>query len=271
MAVQQDEYESVTSPSVISSLLNTMIESGGVTLCLATPDARPEPVVLMEQHAGETLVMDLSSVDYLLSRLQQGEQFFLRGQSQGKVVRTPLLSLTETRRSGGRFLCCSNYPSSVEVLQRRESYRAELRMGMVVSALVVGESGESAQGELRDLSQDGCQLELPLTASGILAETQYSLKLAFTFPSGTYFEVNGVARHQKTDPERHMLRVGFRFAGCTSEQERQIWYFVSKVSSEWNFDFQSFFNKGHLLYNTRPEHSGAPNLTRLHKQHSDPL
>ena len=42
MAVQQDEYESVTSPSVISSLLNTMIESGGVTLCLATPDARPE-------------------------------------------------------------------------------------------------------------------------------------------------------------------------------------------------------------------------------------
>ena len=107
MAVQQDEYESVTSPSVISSLLNTMIESGGVTLCLATPDARPEPVVLMEQHAGETLVMDLSSVDYLLSRLQQGEQFFLRGQSQGKVVRTPLLSLTETRRSGGRFLCSS--------------------------------------------------------------------------------------------------------------------------------------------------------------------
>ncbi|MED5460833.1 MAG: hypothetical protein VYA65_13020 [Pseudomonadota bacterium] len=104
MAVQQDEYESVTSPSVISSLLNTMIESGGVTLCLATPDARPEPVVLMEQHAGETLVMDLSSVDYLLSRLQQGEQFFLRGQSQGKVVRTPLLSLTETRRSGGGFV-----------------------------------------------------------------------------------------------------------------------------------------------------------------------
>lgn len=156
----------------------------------------------------------------------------MRGQSQGKVVRTPLLSLTETRRSGGRFLCCSNYPSSVEVLQRRESYRAELRMGMVVSALVVGESGESAQGELRDLSQDGCQLELPLTASGILAETQYSLKLAFTFPSGTYFEVNGVARHQKTDPERHMLRVGFRFAGCTSEQERQIWYFVCEIERE---------------------------------------
>mgnify|MGYP001300657122 FL=1 len=72
MEVQQDEYESVTSASAISSLLNTMIESGGVSLCLAAPDASPEPIVLMEQHEGDTLVMDLSSVDYLLGRLQQG-------------------------------------------------------------------------------------------------------------------------------------------------------------------------------------------------------
>ncbi|WP_404464751.1 PilZ domain-containing protein [Vreelandella aquamarina] len=232
MEVQQDEYESVTSPSAISSLLNTMIESGGVSLCLATPDARPEPIVLMEQHEGDTLVMDLSSVDYLLSRLQQGEQFFLRGQSQGKVVRTPLLSLTETRRSGGRFLCCSDYPTTVDVLQRREAYRAELRMGMVVAASVFGGGDDSALGELRDLSQDGCQLELPLTASGVLAETDEPLKLAFTFPNGTYFEVHGIARHQKTDPERHLLRVGFRFTGCTSEQERQIWYFVCEIERE---------------------------------------
>jgi len=106
MAVQQDEYESVTSPSVISSLLNTMIESGGVTLCLATPDARPEPVVLMEQHAGETLVMDLSSVDYLLSRLQQGEQFFLWGDSlHWLLVRVPRGSSVTSPRMGASLSC----------------------------------------------------------------------------------------------------------------------------------------------------------------------
>ena len=232
MAVQQDEYESVTSASTISAYLNAMIESGGVSLCLAASDARPEPIVLMEQHVGETLVMDLSSVDYLLGRLQQGEQFFLRGQSQGKVLRTPLLSLTETRRSGGRFLCCSDYPATVDVLQRRESFRAELRMGMVVPAAVVGADGESVQGELRDLSQDGCQIELPLTASGVLAEADRPLKLTYTFPDGTYFEVQGIPRHQKADPERHILRVGFRFANCTSDQERQIWYFVCEIERE---------------------------------------
>ncbi|WP_249979015.1 HD domain-containing phosphohydrolase [Vreelandella olivaria] len=232
MSVQQGEYERVTSPVAISTLLRVMIESGGVSLCLASMEGRPEPVVLMEQYEGETLVMDLSSVNYLLSRLQQGEQFFLRGQSQGKVVRTSLLSLTETRRSGGRFLCCSDYPVSVDVLQRRESFRAELRMGMVVSTAVFSESDKSISGELRDLSQNGCQIELPLMASGVLAEADQPLKLAFTFPNGTYFELSGVARHQKMDPERHLLRVGFQFVNGTVEQARQIWYFVCEIERE---------------------------------------
>lgn len=232
MSVQQGEYESVTSPMAIRTLLSVMIESGGVSLCLASMEGRPEPVVLMEQHEGETLVMDLSSVNYLLSRLQQGEQFFLRGQSQGKVVRTSLLSLTETRRLGGRFLCCSNYPVAVDVLQRRESFRAELRMGMVVSTAVFGEGDKGIAGELRDLSQSGCQVELPLMASGVLAEADRPLKLAFTFPNGTYFELCGIARHQKTDPERHLLRVGFQFVNGSAEQARQIWYFVCEIERE---------------------------------------
>ena len=129
MVAQQDEFETIVSTTVIESLLNTLIETGGVSLCLAATGARPEPIVLMEQHQGQALVMDLSSVDYLLHHLQGGAAFYLRGQAQGKVVQTPLLHLTETRQAGGRFLCCSDYPASLEVLQRRESFRAELRMG----------------------------------------------------------------------------------------------------------------------------------------------
>ncbi len=232
MLAQQDGYETVANMAMIESLLNTMIESGGVSLCMAAPGASAEPIVLMEQYPGESLVMDLSSVAYLMERLQEGEAFYLRGQAQNKVVRTPPLNLTEARRSGGRFLCCSGYPATVDVLQRRESFRAELRMGMTVTANVFGVLGDTAIGELRDISQEGCQLELPLTASGVLAETEGPLKLAFSFPDGTYFEGYGAARHQKIDPERHLLRVGFKFTGFTAEQERQVWYFVCEIERE---------------------------------------
>lgn len=232
MLAQQDEYETIASSAVIESLLNTMVENGGVSFCMASPEARAEPIVLMEQHVDKALVMDLSSVNYLLGRLQGGEAFYLQGQAQGKVVRTPLLTLTETRHSGGRFLCCSDYPVTIDVLQRRESFRAELRMGMAVTATLFGVLGEAAIGELRDISQEGCQLELPMTASGILAEADAPLKLALSFPDGTYFEGHGIARHQKVDSERHLLRVGFKFSNFTAEQERQIWYFVCEIERE---------------------------------------
>ncbi|MGP9673438.1 MULTISPECIES: HD domain-containing phosphohydrolase [unclassified Halomonas] len=232
MQAQRDDYETIANAAAIELLLNTMIESGGVSLCMASPDATPEPVVLMEQYVGQTLVMDLSSVDFLLGRLQSGEKFYLRGQTQGKLIRTPLLSLTEARRSGGRFLCCSDYPAALDVLQRRESFRAELRMGMAVTASIIGALGEEVIGELRDLSQEGCRLELPMAASGVLPETDGPLKLTLNFPDGTYFEGQGVARHQKIDPEKHLLRIGFQFSGFTAEQERQIWYFVCEIERQ---------------------------------------
>lgn len=233
MSAHDNEYERVEGSGSIESLLDGLIESGGVSLCLDEPDAQPEPIVLMEQHAGVALVMDLSSVDYLLPRLQEGATFFLRGQAKGKVIRTPSLELTEVRHAGGRYLCCSGYPDYLDVLQRRESFRAELRMGMEVPVTLYGHDSLAVQGELRDLSQEGCQVELPMTASGILSQAESQpLKMAFKFPDGTYFEVQGEARHQKTEPDQQLLRIGFRFLDCNSDQERQIWYFVCEIERE---------------------------------------
>ncbi|WP_447894838.1 HD domain-containing phosphohydrolase [Vreelandella sp. GE22] len=232
MEVEQDGFESVDNPSIIGSLLDTMIETGGVSICLMTPDASPEPIVLMERQEGEALVMDLSSVSYLLPRLQAAEPFCLRGQSQGKVIRTAPLSLIDASHSGGRLLCRSDYPEALYVLQRRETFRAQLRMGMTVAVSVTDEQGESVQGELRDLSQSGCQVELPLKASGLLANAGSPLRLGFTFPDGTQFAVDGEARHQLTDAEHHLLRVGFELVDHTAEQSRKIWYFVCEIERE---------------------------------------
>lgn len=233
MNARDKHYETVGGARDVGALLDALIESGGVLLCLDEPESRPEPVVLMEQHPGQMLVMDLSSIEPWILRLQDGAMFYLRGQVEGKMVRTPPLGLTEVRRVGGRYLCCSDYPVSLGVLQQRESFRAELRLGMKVAVTLHGQNHEAVQGELRDLSQDGCQLELPLTASGILTEAQSQpIKLTMAFPDGTRFIVPGAVRHQKADPEQQLLRVGLRFAQCNADQERQIWYFVCEIERE---------------------------------------
>lgn len=64
MQAQRDDYETIANAAAIELLLNTMIESGGVSLCIASAEATPEPVILVEQYVGQTLVMDISSVDF---------------------------------------------------------------------------------------------------------------------------------------------------------------------------------------------------------------
>ncbi|CAM3983779.1 HD domain-containing phosphohydrolase [Vreelandella rituensis] len=232
MAAQQDEFEKVIGPVSIEALLNALVETGGVSLQVEQAEAEREPIVLMEQHSGQMLVVDLSSVTHLLAELEEGTRFCLSGQTEGKLVRTSPLVLTETRRSGGRFLCCCEYPEYLEVLQRRESFRAELRMGMEVIATLYGEDDMAVQGDLRDLSQDGCQLELPMAASGLLASASSPLKIEFHFPDGTHFLADVTPCHQKTDADHKLLRLGCRFYDCSTEQERQIWYFVCEIERE---------------------------------------
>ncbi|WP_346797068.1 PilZ domain-containing protein [Halomonas sp. Bachu 37] len=237
MSPQSNEFEKITGPATIKTFLQELVEGGGVSLRLEPgkgeqDEIRSEPIVLMEQHIGQMLELDLSAVGHLLVTMQEGRRFCLLGQAQGKLLRTPALALTEVRRSGGRLLCCCEYPMYLELLQRRDSFRAELRMGMEVIVSLHGNGGVPVQGALRDLSQDGCQLELPLAASGVLSSASSPLMLEFCFPNDERFTILAEPRHQSTDPERHSVRVGFRFAGCTTEQERQIWYFVCEIERE---------------------------------------
>ncbi|XKH60315.1 PilZ domain-containing protein [Halomonas sediminis] len=232
MAAQQDEFEKVTGAASIEALLNALVETGGVSLRLEQAEAGREPMLLMEQHSAQMLVMDLSSVAHLLEELEEGAPFRLSGQTEGKLVRTPPLVLTETRRSGGRFLCCCEYPDYLDVLQRREAFRAELRMGMAVVATLYDDEGMAVQGDLRDLSQDGCQLELPMAASGLLASCPPLLKVELHFPDGTHFLADVTPCHQKTDADHRLLRLGCRFHGCSTQQERRLWYFVCEIERE---------------------------------------
>lgn len=232
MQALQSECERIGSAAAVASLLDVLVEVGGVSLCLDDDERRLEPVVLQEQREGEVLIMDLSSVSHLLPRLQEGEPFVLRGQARGQLVFTPPLRLLEIRRLGERFLCSSAYPDYLDVLQRRESFRAELRLGMSVAASLSSDESGDVQGELRDLSQEGCLLELPLAASALLGSIEPSLDVALVFPNGARFEAQVETRHQRVDPERHLLRVGFRFIALNAEQERQLWYFVCEIERE---------------------------------------
>ena len=231
MVKAQDDFVRVGRPADIELLLDSLIQPGGASLLLDKPESTPLPVVLMEQIPAESLIMDITAVREIGGELKRGLGFRLLGQVQGKIVRTPLLKMVESEAVDGRVICHCEYPLYLEEMQRREAYRARLRLGMEVGAILRGEGEATVQGDLKDLSQQGCQLELPASAVSLLS-TGAAIEIELCFPNGTRFVVKAAVCHTVADTDRQTIRVGFRFEGCNAEQERKLWFFVREIERE---------------------------------------
>ncbi|ATJ84643.1 PilZ domain-containing protein [Halomonas beimenensis] len=227
----EDGYTRVENPIEIEALIEALIGPGGASLQMGE-HGEPLPVLVTEQQPGEALVLDISAIREVAGELKRGKGFRVLGQSHGKMVRTPELAMEECRQLDGRLVCRCPYPLTLEVLQRRESFRARLRLGMEVGAILRDNQGRTAQGDLKDLSLEGCRLELPLAASSLLGESPLPLEIELCFPDGTRFLVKGKARHRRVDTERQVVAAGFRFEGNGPEQERRLWHFVREIEQE---------------------------------------
>ncbi|MBF1800823.1 HD domain-containing phosphohydrolase [Alloalcanivorax profundimaris] len=233
MTAPPDTFERVEHPARIEELLNNLLRPGGVALSLEGRDGDPLPVVLVSYERERSLLLDVTTLGDRIGKLRRGMGFRLVGQGDGGMVRTPVLKATRVHEEEGRqWLHCA-YPARLEWQQRRDAFRAELRLGMQASVLVRDqESNLSALGDLRDLSLTGCRAEL--AASGLNAdlEKDQRLDLEITFPDGSLFRIGARLRHLSADPARGTVGVGFEFDALDVAQERRLWFMVREAERE---------------------------------------
>ncbi len=232
MKEPQDGYTRVQKPSEIESLLGQLSEPGGASLVLEDSDGKAMPVLVADQLFGDHLLLDISAIRELAGPLQRGRSFRLIGEAQGMLLRTPLLVVRSCAEQQGRLRCRCDYPFHLEVLQRRQFFRARLRLGMEVGVILRDqEEAATCQGDLKNLSLDGCMIEVPISSANMLASSQ-PLEVELCFPDGTRFAIQGFAKHYTTDLERQVMRVGLKFIAPNVEQERQLWLFVREIERE---------------------------------------
>ncbi len=237
MAQHETDYQRVDNPLELRDLLETLTEPGGASLCLEGEGQAPLPVLVLDARLGESLLLDITAIREILGPLRRGQRFRLEGQVHGKRLRSPWLTLEECHEVEGRLQCGCACPEWLEVLQRRASYRAELRLSMEVGVILRALQGElggvsSLQGDLRDLSVEGCRVELPAMASGSLPRAPERLELELCFPNGQRLSLLAEVRHVKPEPERYLVQVGFQFVDVSPEQERLLWFYVREIERE---------------------------------------
>ena len=233
MTPSPEAFDRVEHPGRIEELLNALARPGGAALALEGRDSDPLPVVLAEFEPGRVLVLDVTALGERVGKLRRGLGFRLVGQGDGGMVRTPLLKAIRVQEESGRHWLHCAYPGELEWQQRRDAFRAALRVGMEASVLVRHEeSGVSGLGDLRDLSLTGCRVELVAGGLNDELEDERQLLLEITFPDGSRFKSAARARHLKADPGRGTVSAGFEFETPDPAQERRLWFMVREVERE---------------------------------------
>lgn len=245
MTQSDSDFTPVTNPAEMRSMLGIMAEPGGALLLLEKPGAEALPVLLMAQTQGESLLVDISTIREIAGELKRGAAFRLLVQRDGQMLRTSPLTVTESHEDEERMQCLCAYPEYLEQLHRRKSYRAQLRLGMEVEVHLREEAvSRETRGRLRNLSLDGCLVELPLDGAPVLATSALMTDLELHFPDRTRFAIRGQLRHDVTDMNRQAVLAGFEFPPLSSDQDRRLWFLVREIERE---TARMARERGHLL------------------------
>src|SRR5690554_1730297 len=237
------EYYRERSTHAVTTCLEVLSQPGGASLQLNRAAATAELMILMTFEPGGWLQLDLTASAQLRPALESGAEFFLVGRWSGKLMRSQALRVQTWRVSGGRIECFCPYPEYFDIVQRRDTFRAELRLGMKATVTLCHE-GQNWSGQLKNLSVKGCLVELPSTDQALLnmlnttkgspatlgKPPRFTLELSF--PNGARFRVDGQLRHHVVDQDGPYLRIGLQFVAPTLQQDQQLWKFVREIERE---------------------------------------
>lgn len=240
-SLDDGEYSRERSTHAVTTYLEVLSQPGGASLRVNRANASAEPVVLMTFEPGGWLQLDLTASAQLRPVLKAGAEFCLIGQLSGKMMRSQPLKVQAWQVAGGRIECFCDYPEYFDIVQRRDTFRAELRLGMKAMATVTC-GDQTSTGQLRNLSVKGCLVEFTTEAEPLLEVLQGGpaatvsevpkAAIALNFPNGTRFTIDGTLRHHVVDRDAPYIRTGLRFVAPTAQQERQLWQFVREVERE---------------------------------------
>lgn len=227
-----DSYSELDSAPAIAQCMELLAGQGGASILFDVGYPEPQPIIVLRAVPGKGVLLDLTAIPEWETRIREGVRFRLLGQGGRKLLRTPWMQAKDSRQVDGRLECLVPYPKKFEVLQRREAFRAELRMGMEAWATITHE-GKRWEGRLRNLSMGGCLVYFPMSAAVVFSEsTGRPVPVSIRFPRGDTLELRGFGRHQVVDSGARELRIGFEFLESESASNRMLWYCVREIERE---------------------------------------
>lgn len=150
-----------------------------------------------------------------------------------QALRFEAIQVLEAERYGNALQLRCALPKRLLTAARRQSARITLRKDMTVSAAMTRFAGQPPiTATLRDISNGGCLLILPLSECAPLSEAQALPEVMLTFPSGERFSTDALVRHITPIPRSDQAAVGLAFDHLDRPRQRQLAHVVSSTERE---------------------------------------
>ncbi|KDE40622.1 HD domain protein [Nitrincola lacisaponensis] len=233
MSIQAPEGQLITSAREIRQMLVKLSETA-------------TPITIQPQDSENRLTTYLASI-----QSEQGIMCFDMPLPQQRHVLLKNRNLTLTTRLNGCLLTLSDVrlspiedvaaeagfqaaiPSQLHFLQRRRSFRAPVRPLLDIFASLPFVDELPVTGLLKDLSAEGCRIELSGDRQADFSQLSEPLPLTLSFPDSSSFNANLRIMRSHYDPVKQRTDLGCSFESLQTVQQQQLTRLVADLQRDY--------------------------------------
>lgn len=232
MVNQSTQGEAVTHPADILRLLRSLQRDAIAVTVVFTQSQRSLSSYVIDVDADTGLTLDEPLPRAMAREWAGGVEFMLEAEVDGVMIRAPELAIRATVSDGDEthFQCA--LPGVIYSTQRRRSYRAQVRRSLMIEAHVRSDEGADESGWLRDLSVDGCGIEINQDAKEQFPELGVSLTIELTFPNQSRLEYPAILQRVNTSGDSGTTTLGCRLTEMPAQQQTAVAALVTDLQRD---------------------------------------
>ncbi|TGG91764.1 hypothetical protein E4656_15365 [Natronospirillum operosum] len=171
--------------------------------------------------------------------MQEGGLLTLETYHDGCQIRAKGLKV-KAMKNGDDVVYRVTFPPEIYYLQRRASFRAQVRHSLEIPVRMLDINRRVVSGLLRDMSAEGCQVQVPGDHEEVLKAHTTAIPIKLYFPNATSLVLKAELRFVGYNKKGGFTKCGCQFEQLDTHKEREI----SRVVTDLQRDFINFSKHG---------------------------
>lgn len=231
---QQAQGQLLTKPESIFGLLSRLREHHiPLKLHFSAVEGSYSTIILKADLKGRYFIIDQVTPEWGDRLMAKSGTFTFEAFYDGCRIASTKIKAVGKGQQDGQSIYKIPFPDELDYFQRRQFYRAQIRRGVIVETILKSpELSEDIIGSLKDISAQGCQIQLEGDYREALADQIILEDCEITFPNQLCITTQIQIRHIGYDEKHDISSCGCLFIDIPPMEERKVSYAVAEVQRE---------------------------------------